>query len=56
MAFLRVSGRRIEYGLVRRAAGAPVIVLIHKGLGSLSMWRDFPRRAGSAAQPGDYLP
>jgi pimeloyl-ACP methyl ester carboxylesterase len=44
MAFVRVSGRRIEYGLVRSAPGAPVVVLIHEGLGSLSMWRDFPLR------------
>lgn len=44
MKFLRVQGRRIEYDFARAAPGAPVIVLLHEGLGSLSQWRDFPRR------------
>jgi pimeloyl-ACP methyl ester carboxylesterase len=42
MPLVRVSGRRVEYGFVRRAPGEPVIVLLHEGLGSLSMWRNFP--------------
>lgn len=36
---------RIEYRwLGRERAAAPLLVFLHEGLGSLSMWRDFPRR------------
>lgn len=41
------AGRRmrIEYRWIgRERAGAPLIVFLHEGLGSLSMWRDFPQR------------
>lgn len=44
---LRVDGRRLE---VARWAGrslAPPIVLLHEGLGSVAMWRDFPARLGA---------
>ncbi|OFZ89117.1 MAG: alpha/beta hydrolase [Betaproteobacteria bacterium RBG_16_64_18] len=45
-----VGGRRLEY---RRYAGAkpdaPTMVLLHEGLGSVSMWGDFPARAAHAA-------
>ncbi len=35
----------IEYQWVGHAASArPTIVFLHEGLGSISMWRDFPRR------------
>jgi len=43
--FLSIQGRRIEYEFVRgSASGAPVIVFLHEGLGSVAMWKDFPRR------------
>lgn len=36
---------RIEHQWLNRdKAGAPLIVFLHEGLGSLSMWRDFPQR------------
>ena len=36
---------RIEYEWVgSQAAGAPVMVFLHEGLGSVAMWRDFPAR------------
>jgi pimeloyl-ACP methyl ester carboxylesterase len=43
------SGRlvRIEYEWVGAASG-PVIVFLHEGLGSRSMWRDFPERLAGA--------
>ena len=44
MNFIRIQGRRIEYDFARAAPGAPVIVFLHEGLGSLSQWRDFPSR------------
>jgi pimeloyl-ACP methyl ester carboxylesterase len=35
----------IEYACISAAApGAPLMVFLHEGLGSLSMWRDFPAR------------
>ena len=43
---LHVGGREldIEYAWVGEArAGAPLLVFLHEGLGSVSMWRDFPR-------------
>lgn len=41
--FLTTStGARLEY--VRIPGAAPTIVMLHEGLGSVSMWRDFPRR------------
>lgn len=36
---------RIEYAWVAPGrAGEPLFVFLHEGLGSLAMWRDFPRR------------
>ncbi len=36
---------RLEYQWVGdMASGAPVVVFLHEGLGSVSMWRDFPAR------------
>jgi pimeloyl-ACP methyl ester carboxylesterase len=41
---------RIEYQWVgSAAAGAPVLVFLHEGLGSVAMWRDFPARLCEAA-------
>ena len=38
---------RIEYEWVGRSTG-PVIVFLHEGLGSRSMWKDFPARLADA--------
>jgi pimeloyl-ACP methyl ester carboxylesterase len=41
---------RIEYQRVGRAeASAPLVAFLHEGLGSVSMWRDFPARLCEAA-------
>jgi pimeloyl-ACP methyl ester carboxylesterase len=41
---------RIEHQwLGRERSGAPLIVFLHEGLGSLAMWRDFPARLCDAA-------
>jgi pimeloyl-ACP methyl ester carboxylesterase len=43
------SGRvHIEHRFVGPATG-PLVVFLHEGLGSLSMWRDFPERLCAAA-------
>ena len=48
MPFVHVQGHRIEYEFVGAVRGAPVIVFLHEGLGSLSMWRNFPSRVAHA--------
>jgi pimeloyl-ACP methyl ester carboxylesterase len=40
--FLDVAGNRLEARFVEGSAGKPVLVLLHEGLGSVSLWRDFP--------------
>ena len=46
LSFVTVQGRKLE---VRRFSGAnhdaPTLVFLHEGLGSVSMWRDFPQKA-----------
>ena len=51
MAFVQAGGHQLEY--VRLPAphpqpGAPAIVFLHEGLGSVSTWRDFPRKVAEA--------
>lgn len=41
---------RIEYQWIESTrTGAPLIVFLHEGLGSLSMWKDFPQRLCEAS-------
>lgn len=48
-----IAGRRIEYRLIPGPAERAALVLLHEGLGSTSLWRDFPdklaRRLGRPA-------
>jgi pimeloyl-ACP methyl ester carboxylesterase len=47
--FLTTSaGVRLEYDRVPGAGLSPTIVMLHEGLGSISMWRDFPRQVAEA--------
>ena len=49
MPFVTVGKRRLEYALIpARSATAPTLLLLHEGLGSLAMWRDFPARLAAA--------
>ncbi len=51
MKFVEVDGKRIEVVRLASAhprAGAPAIVFLHEGLGSVAMWRDFPQRVADA--------
>ena len=49
MAFVEINGHRIEYAdIAARRDGAPTLILLHEGLGSLAMWRDFPARLAHA--------
>jgi pimeloyl-ACP methyl ester carboxylesterase len=40
----RIQGATLEYRWVGEAKRAANIVFLHEGLGSVSMWRDFPER------------
>lgn len=49
MPLMTVAGARLEvarYG--ETAAGRPTLVFLHEGLGSVSLWRDFPRAVAEA--------
>ncbi len=47
--FVTVGARRLELLRIPGAApSAPTLVFLHEGLGSVSMWRDFPARAAQA--------
>lgn len=48
-ASLTLDGRRIEARLWGEiTADAPTIVMLHEGLGSVSLWRDFPAHLAAA--------
>src|SRR5277367_644072 len=51
MSFLMVQGHRLEYEIAGQT-GAPMLVFLHEGLGSLAMWKDFPARCAQAAGCG----
>jgi len=44
MAFAQVAGHRIEYAWFGEANRNPPIVMLHEGLGSVAMWKDFPAK------------
>jgi pimeloyl-ACP methyl ester carboxylesterase len=47
--FVEVCSHRIEYERIEIACvGRPTMVLLHEGLGSIAMWRDFPGRVAHA--------
>ncbi len=47
--FAQVDGHRIEYERIETAAATrPTLVLLHEGLGSVAMWREFPGRLAHA--------
>ena len=49
MAFVEAGGSRLEYEWVGVGpADRPTIVMLHEGLGSVAMWRDFPLQVARA--------
>jgi pimeloyl-ACP methyl ester carboxylesterase len=52
MPFIEAGGHQLEY---ERIPGHPVIVFLHEGLGSVAMWKDFPRRLAEAAHCGTLV-
>ncbi len=54
--FLVADGKRLEavaFGPPPDAA--PTVVMLHEGLGSISLWRDFPRRVAEATGFGVFV-
>ena len=48
MLFASVRGRPIEYRMIPGdALGAPTLVFLHEGLGSVALWRDFPDKVAA---------
>src|SRR5512144_1773706 len=49
MNFIEAGGHRLEVERIDSAgADRPTLVLLHEGLGSVAMWRDFPGRLAHA--------
>lgn len=49
MPLLTVQGRRLEYHWIHASKkGAPTVVFLHEGLGSIAMWKDFPAKLAAA--------
>jgi pimeloyl-ACP methyl ester carboxylesterase len=47
--FVQVGGHNLEYQLIpAHQINRPTLVLLHEGLGSVAMWRDFPARLAAA--------
>ena len=50
---LEAGGNLLEYSCFGPAPGkAPTLVLLHEGLGSRDLWRDFPKRLNAATGCG----
>ena len=47
MPFIDINGSTLEYQRFPGAANRAAIVMLHEGLGSVSMWRDFPARVAA---------
>lgn len=43
-----VSGQRLECVRIGAELPGPTLVFLHEGLGSVALWRDFPRRVAEA--------
>ena len=48
LSFVEAGGRRLEVERISGDATRPTLVFLHEGLGSISMWRDFPARVAAA--------
>lgn len=52
---LEIGGKRLEAAWWGpRPEAAPTLVLLHEGLGSVSLWRDFPERLAAATGLGVF--
>ena len=53
--FLELSPLRLEYRMIGpRHDAAPMIIMLHEGLGSADLWGDFPEKLAAATQAGVF--
>lgn len=52
MSFIEAGGHTLEYETI---SGNPVIVFLHEGLGSVAMWKDFPRKLAERSKCGALI-
>ena len=45
---VKVAGQSLEYARIGPDRVGPTLVFLHEGLGSVSMWKDFPDRVAAA--------
>jgi pimeloyl-ACP methyl ester carboxylesterase len=56
MTHLEVGGLAVEYRRIEvQGASTPAIVMLHEGLGSVSLWKDFPERLAAATGHPVYV-
>jgi pimeloyl-ACP methyl ester carboxylesterase len=48
MPFLTAGGHRLEYDQIDGAGDRPTLILLHEGLGSVALLRDFPAKLAQA--------
>ena len=48
MPFVTAAGHRLEFEQFDGAADRPTLILLHEGLGSVALWRDFPGKLAQA--------
>jgi pimeloyl-ACP methyl ester carboxylesterase len=49
MSFVEIADARLEVATIDAARpGSPTLVLLHEGLGSVALWRDFPSHVAAA--------
>ena len=54
--FLDIGAQRLEYRFAGpRPDGAPTLVLLHEGLGSVGLWNDFPEKLSAATGTGVFV-
>src|SRR5271170_4822274 len=54
--FLTIDGSDLEYRMIGPPPDqAPVIVMLHEGLGSAALWGDFPDRLQAATSAGVFV-
>jgi pimeloyl-ACP methyl ester carboxylesterase len=56
MQEMRVAGRQLDTIWIPAAvAGRPAIVMLHEGLGSIALWKDFPQQVASRTGCGVFV-
>src|ERR1700730_1487895 len=54
--FLDLGAMRLEYRMIGpRPDAAPIIVMLHEGLGGVGLWGEFPDRLAAATGAGVFV-